>query len=109
MLLSAAGEEAKPEGGAFRPGPQFGNSLCAELWTQLPDELSTFVGFQWAKLDGPHSVFAQILDQGVAEGQSPTGRPGRGDDGERDFLFRSRADHVRIHRQPELIAPPQVI
>src|SRR5205807_8357912 len=89
MLFTAPGEEAKPEGRAIRLGPEFGNPLCAELWTQLPDELNTFIGFQWAEIDGRHSLFAQILDQGVLEGQSPTGGPGGGDDGERYFLFRS--------------------
>src|SRR6267143_70076 len=43
MLLTAAAEEAKPEGRAIRLGPEFGNPLCAELWTQLPDELTTFI------------------------------------------------------------------
>src|SRR5467141_2399836 len=65
MLFTAAGEEAEPEGRAIRLGPEFGNPLCAELWTQLPDELKSFIGFQWAEVDGPHSVFAQILEQGV--------------------------------------------
>src|SRR5438132_11542327 len=109
MLFTAAGEEAEPEGRAFRLGPEFGNPLCAELWTKLPDELNTFIGFQWAEIDGRHSLFAQILDQGVLEGQSPTGRPGGGDDGERYFLFRSRADQVRAQRQREVIDPLEVI
>src|SRR6267143_1698228 len=54
MLFTDAGEEAEPEGRAFRLGPEFGNSLWAEPRTQLPDELNTFIGFQRAELDGRH-------------------------------------------------------